>query len=115
MEPIVREAVLRLAPRLSTPFDSIESVRGWWDRRGEHEYDIVGSSRGGSPVAIGSSKWRDNAPFGARDSAVLAEGRGVIPRAGAAGLVAVAPRGAAAGVQADLVLDAGDLLGAWRA
>jgi hypothetical protein len=34
--------------------------------------------------------------------------------AGAAGLVAVAPRGAAFDVRADLVLDAADLLSAWR-
>jgi len=106
--------VLRLAPHLDTPFDSIESVGGWWDRRGEHEYDIVGSERGNTPVAIGSIKWRDKAKFGASDLAELAEGREVIPKAGAARLVAVAPRGVAAGVGADLVLDAADLLSAWQ-
>jgi uncharacterized protein len=115
IEPIVRDAVLRLAPRLGTPFDSIESIRGWWDRRGEHEYDIVGSARDGTPLAIGSIKWRARATFGGHDLAALAEGRAVIPRAGTAGLVAVAPRGAARGVDADLVLDAADLLGAWQA
>jgi hypothetical protein len=65
-------------------------------------------------VAIGSIKWRDKAKFGASDLAELAEGRAVIPKAGAARLVAVAPRGVAAGVGADLVLDAADLLSAWQ-
>jgi AAA+ ATPase superfamily predicted ATPase len=114
IEPIVRAAVLRLAPELDAPFDSIESVGGWWDRRGEHEYDIVGSSRGRTPVAIGSIKWRERATFGATDLAALAGGRAVIPRAAAAGLIAVAPHGTAAGIEADLVLDAADLLGAWH-
>jgi hypothetical protein len=86
----------------------------WWDRTGEHEYDIVGSARGGTPVAIGSIKWRERATFGANDLGALAKGRAVIPKAEAAGLVAVAPRGAAPSVDADIVLDATDLLGAWR-
>ena len=45
--------------------------------------------------------------------AELAEGRAVIPRAGAASLLAVTPRGAAS-VGADLALDAADLLSAWQ-
>jgi hypothetical protein len=106
--------VLRLAPHLDTPFDSIESVAGWWDRRGKHEYDIVGSARGSTPVAIGSIKWREKSMFVASDLAKLAEGRAVIPKASAARLVAVAPRGAASGVGADLVVDAADLLSAWQ-
>ncbi len=114
IEPIVRDGVLRLAPHLDTPFDSIESVGGWWDRRGKHEYDVVGSARGNTPVAIGSIKWGDRPTFPAVDLAELAEGRAVIPRAAGARLVAVSPRGAASGVGADLVLDAADLLSAWQ-
>jgi hypothetical protein len=114
IEPIIRDGVLRLAPHLEPPFDSIESVDGWWDRRGEYEYDIVGSARGSIPVAIGSIEWRERATFGANDLARLAKGREVIPKAGAARLVAVTPRGAASGVGADLVLDAADVLSAWQ-
>jgi AAA+ ATPase superfamily predicted ATPase len=114
IEPVVRDGVLRLAPHLDPPFDSIESVGGWWDRRGEHEYDIVGSARGRTPVAIGSIKWRERATFVVNDLARLAKGRAVIPKAGAARLVAVTPRGAASDVGADLVLDAADLLSAWQ-
>jgi len=50
-----------------------------------------------------------------RDLASLAMARSVVPHAERAGLVAVSPRGAAAGIDVDLVLDATDLLGAWRA
>lgn len=114
IEPIVREAVLRLAPKLPAPYDSIESVGGWWDRTGSHEYDLVGLDRTGAPIVVGSVKWRERSSFDARDLAELANARSVIPRAGGAGLLAIAPRGAHAGVRADLVLDADDLLDAWR-
>jgi len=114
IEPIVREAVLRLAPTLQAPYDSIESVGGWWNRTGSHEYDLLGLSRTGTPVAVGSIKWRERSVFGARDLAELANARSVIPGAGAAGLLAIAPRGARPSVRADLVLNAEDLLAAWR-
>ena len=114
IEPIVRQAVLRLAPRLDAPFKSITSIGGWWDRKGDHEYDLVGTDRSNEPVALGSVKWREGAAFDASDLADLATGRSVIPRAGAARLVAVAPRGVAPGVGVDLVLDASALLSAWR-
>lgn len=113
IEPIVREAVLRLAPGLPAPYDSIESVGAWWDRAGAHEYDLLGIGASGAPVAIGSIKWRERSAFGARDLAALASARSVIPRAGAAHLIAIAPRGARSGIGLDLVLSADDLLGAW--
>lgn len=71
----------------------------------------IGAS--GAPVAIGSIKWRERSAFGARDLAALASARSVIPRAGAAHLIAIAPRGARSGIGLDLVLSADDLLGAW--
>jgi AAA+ ATPase superfamily predicted ATPase len=114
IEPLVREAVLRLAPTLPAPYEAIESVGGWWDRTGAHEYDLLGCSATGAPVAVGSVKWRERSQFDARDLAELANARAVIPRAGAANLLAVAPRGARPGVPADLVLDAEALLAAWR-
>ncbi len=45
----------------------------------------------------------------------LANARSVIPRAGGAGLPAIAPRGTTPEVHADLVLTAEDLLATWRA
>jgi uncharacterized protein len=114
IEPIVREGVLRLAPRLPAPYDSIESVGGWWDRRGTHEYDLAGIGAAGTPVMIGSIKWRERSAFGARDLAQLAYARSVIPHAGTASLMAIAPRGTQSGVHVDLTLNADDLLVAWR-
>jgi hypothetical protein len=47
--------------------------------------------------------------------ATLAAARSVIPHAEAARLLAVSAHGVAPEVQADLVLDAADLLSAWSA
>jgi uncharacterized protein len=115
IEPIVREAVLRLAPRLADPLAGIESVNAWWERTGTHEFDLVGAGHDGLPLAIGSVKWRENMPFSDRDLVKLATARSVIPHAQQASLVAVSPHGVAPGVRADLTLDAADLLAAWQA
>jgi uncharacterized protein len=115
IEPIVREAVLRLAPRLDSPFSGIASVGAWWDRSGMREWDIVGTLHGHGPVAVGSIKWRGGKKFESHDLADLAAARAVIPHAESAQLLVVAPCGTAPGVRADLVLDAADLLSAWRA
>ena len=114
IEPMMRDAVLRLAPGLPAPCDTIESVGGWWDRTGAHEYDLLGLGGDDAVLAVGSIKWRERSLFDARDLAELANARSVIPRAGAASLLAIAPHGAQPGVRADLVLDANDLLAAWR-
>jgi len=113
IEPLAREGVLRLARSFGPPLDATESVEAWWDRKGLYEFDIVASARDSTPVAIGSIKWRTGSPFDARDLAELAAARSVIPYAGAARLVAVAPRGIAPGLRIDVALDATDLIGAW--
>lgn len=115
IEPVVRQALLRLAPRLPEPLAGIGAVNAWWERSGSHEFDLVGTRHDGVPTAAGSVRWRDNQPFSDRDLAELAAARSVIPHAERASLIAVAPRGAAPGVSLDLVLDAADLLGAWPA
>jgi hypothetical protein len=115
IEPIVREAVLRLAPSLAGPLAGIESVNAWWERTGTHEFDLIGAGHDGLPLAAGSVKWRENQPFNDRDLAKLAAARSVIPHAEQASLLAVSPHGVAPGVGVDLVLDAADLLTAWQA
>jgi hypothetical protein len=115
IEPLVREAVLRLAPGLQGALAGIESVNAWWERSGSYEFDLVGAGHDGLPLAAGSVKWRENQPFNNRDLAKLAAARSVIPHAERASLLAVAPRGTAPGVDVDLTLDATDLLGAWQA
>jgi uncharacterized protein len=114
IEPIVREAVLRLAPDMPAPLTSIESVNPWWERTGRYEFDVVGSGRNGLPLAVGSVKWREAPPFTDRDLAKLAIARSVIPHAERASLLAVSPRGLARGVSVDMVLNAADLLTAWQ-
>jgi AAA+ ATPase superfamily predicted ATPase len=115
IEPIVREALLRLAPGLAPPLAGIESVNPWWERTGRHEFDLVGAGHDGLPVAVGSVKWRESQPFSDRDLAKLATARSVIPHAEQAALIAVSAHGLAAGVGVDLTLDAADLLAAWTA
>jgi uncharacterized protein len=115
IEPLVREAVLRLAPRLDEALAGIESVNPWWERSGTHEVDLVGAGHDRLPLAVGSVKWRENQPFSDRDRAKLAVARSVVPHAERASLVAVSPRGVAPGVDVDVVLDAADLLGGWEA
>jgi hypothetical protein len=53
-------------------------------------------------------------PFTDRDLARLVAARSVVAHAERARLVAVSPRGVQPEVEADLVLDASDLLNAWR-
>jgi len=115
IEPIVRESVLRLAPRLRLPLSGIESVNAWWERTGRYEFDLIGAGHDRLPLAVGSVKWRESSAFNDRDLAKLATARAVVPHAERASLLAVSPLGAAHGVDVDVVLDAADLLAAWPA
>ncbi len=118
IEPVVREAVLRLAPQMTGPANQlagIESVNAWWERSGTHEFDLVGTGHDGLALAVGSVKWRESLPFSDRDLAKLAISRSVVPHAEQASLVAVSPHGVASGVSVDMTLDAADLLAAWQA
>lgn len=116
IEPIVRDAVLKLAGAdPAGALAGVESVNAWWERSGTHEFDLVGAGHDGLPLAVGSIKWRDTSPFGERDLTKLASARSVVPHAEGACLIAVSPQGVAPGVRVDMVLDAADLLAAWRA
>lgn len=113
IEPVVREAVLRLAPDLG-PLRDVGLVGGWWNRDNSTEVDVV-AAHGPLVRAVGSVKWRTATPFGADDAAGLRRVREVVPGADDAALVAVCPAGAAGDAEVDLVLRADDLLGAWAA
>lgn len=115
IEPLVRESVLRLAPRIGGQLEPVESVNAWWDRTGSREWDAVGTDHRDLPVIIGSVKWRENTPFDSNDLTELAAARSVIPHAEQAALVAIAPLGTRPDTPADLVLTASDLLSAWQA
>ena len=111
IEPVVRDAVARLAPSIPT-LASVTDVLPWWNRDNSVEVDIVASA--GSVVeALGSIKWRERRKFTAAELYDLATARSIVPHAGAAGLAIVCPAGVEAAVNADLVLSAADLLTAW--
>ena len=50
-------------PRPAGALAGIESVNAWWERTGTHEFDLVGAGHDGLPLAVGSVKWREAAPF----------------------------------------------------
>ena len=82
VEPVVREALLRLDPG-QRPADCRE-IGGFWTRDGRIEVDLVGGPDG--PVAssislIGSIKWREAKPFDHRDLAALAAQIPAVPGA----------------------------------
>lgn len=117
-EPLVREAVERLLAdeALSRRLGGARHVGSWWRRDHSVEVDLVGAD---APQPrrvgfIGSIKWRESEPFGARDLDDLAGLRAVVPGAGAARLLAISRAGFKTGVSADASLDPDDLLAAWR-
>ena len=114
IEPIVREALTRLAAD-DPALGGAEAVGGWWPRNNIPEVDLVGVAPAQRPARvpfIGSIKWRETAPFDARDLASLAAERSQVPGAGEAKLVAVARTSCEA--QPDAFYSASDLLRAWR-
>jgi AAA+ ATPase superfamily predicted ATPase len=117
VEPLVHEAISRLAPELPWPAADAEPgpVVGWWNRDNSREHDVVVPDATAKQVlAIGSVKWREGTPFTDRDLGHLAEGRHDIPGAARATLLAVCPTGSASGVRPDQILTPQDLLTAWR-
>ncbi len=112
IEPIVREAIARMAPSIEG-LTEIVTTEAWWDRVGRHEVDVVGSSLAGRVIAIGSIKWRDRRQFSAEELEELAANRAVVPGAGGAKLVAICPAGARSRANPEFVFDADLLLSAW--
>ena len=113
IEPVVHESVSRLAAS-DERLGDVEGVGGWWDRRNEHEFDVVGAARDGSVPLLGTVKWRSHKPVTAGEVAALAHGRAVVPGAASARLLVVCPAGTRADAGADVILGADDLLGAFR-
>jgi uncharacterized protein len=111
VEPVVRDAICRLAPDIATIAGTTE-VNAWWNRDHSVEVDIVATSAR-AVVAVGSIKWRPRSPFKRNELEALAASRAVVPHAARASLIAVCPAGFAEGVEADVALNAEDLLAAW--
>ena len=113
IEPVVHEAVSRLAAS-DERLGGVERVGAWWDRSNTNEFDVVGATQDASVPLLGSVKWRTRKPVTSGEVAALANGRAVVPGAASARLLAVCPAGARDDAGAHVVLDADDLLGAFR-
>ena len=118
VEPVVRDALANAAGNGGLPGRQVEAVGGWWNRRFEHQIDLVGADRG--PVAgqigfTGSIKWLET-PFDRRDLAALRADAALVPGfdADSTGLVVVSRSGAdlPAG-EVDMVWAAEDVIAAW--
>lgn len=111
IEPVVREAMFRLAPSLGWP--EVDAVAPWWDRTGQREVDLVVTRRRQGVAAVGTIKWRDRRPITTREVRELEAIRASVPRAAQSQLVGVCPAGASDSSALDVVLDAQGVLNAW--
>jgi uncharacterized protein len=113
IEPVVREAIVRLAPSLA-PLAEVVDSSAWWDRANTNEVDVVASSAHGRVIALGSIKWRERRQFSVEELEDLAAKRGVVPGAGGAALIAISPAGIRSRATPAVALDASHLLAAWK-
>jgi len=114
VEPVIREALLRIAPDLGYP--EVAAVGGWWNRQHNPQIDIVGMNGERHPgiAFVGSIKWHEARGFGMREYVDLV--RDVRYVAGVndeTALLAVTRTGTAAVEMPIRCLGPGDLLAAW--
>lgn len=113
IEPVVHAAISRMA-RQDRRLGGLVRVGAWWDRAGKHECDIAGAQRSGDVALLGTVKWRARQAVSSAELAALADARSVLPRAAGAQLAVVCPAGVRGGVEPDVLLDADDVLSAFR-
>jgi hypothetical protein len=116
VEPVIREALLRIAPDLGWP--RVQAVGGWWNRQNVPEIHLVGADRAEFADLIlfaGRIAWRSEKPFDTHDFSELARDISAIPGfEPETELIAVSR----AGVAADLPLRSiapDELMTAWQA
>lgn len=112
IEPIVREAIVRLAPNVDR-LAEVVSAGPWWDRAGSTEIDVVATTSKDLVAALGSIKWRERRQFSVEELGELAVGRATVPGAAGAALMAICPAGTRSRANPDLTFDAERLLAAW--
>ena len=115
VEPLVREALERLAPA-DDRLAGVGRVGGYWTRTNNPEVDLVGVDRHPRTRAVrfvGSIKWKERSPFSRSDLSRLLTHRAQVPGAEDARLTAVSRSGGSAD-GLDAVFSADDVLGAWR-
>ncbi|PGH48824.1 DUF234 domain-containing protein [Streptomyces sp. Ru87] len=116
VEPVVREALLRMLPDDEWP--ATEAVGGWWNRQNNPEIDLIGADR--EPVAggvhfVGSVKWLENQPFGRREYDALVRDMLAVPGTSPdTPLVAVSRSGVTDGLPLAAHWGPDDLVRAWR-
>jgi uncharacterized protein len=98
VEPLVREALLRLSVAGDATLEGARAVGSFWTRDNSVEVDLVGADRDEPPVErvrfVGSIKWRARAPMTGSDIADLVEkARSVAGSAASSRLVAVSRSG----------------------
>lgn len=114
IEPVVREALARLAPDLLPP--ETNAVGAYWTRTNDPEIGLVGADR--EPIAkritaLGSIKWQERRPFDDHDLARLIVHRSQLPGADEnTPLIAVGRAGVA--VEGTLAFTPDVLLTAWQ-
>jgi hypothetical protein len=115
VEPVIREALLRIAPELGWP--DVEAVGGWWNRQNNPEIDLVGADRASAANRIfftGSIKWQNAKSFDRHDHAALVRDMTSVPGADpATELIAVSRSGVAADVPLRLI-GPDELMAAWQ-
>lgn len=114
VEPLVRDAVNRLAATDDGVLAGTARVDAWWDRTGRVEVDLVGRRLDGSVSFVGTTKWRETKPVTASEVRHLAAARDSVPGATDAPLVVVCPASATPEANADLVLTAAEILSAYN-
>lgn len=114
IEPIVREALLRIAPDRGYP--EVRAVGGWWNRQNKPEVDIVGMSSNSRRVAfVGSIKWHQKHGFSRREYTDLVRDATYVPGVtDQTAMLAVSRTGALSDNLPVTGLGPEDLLAAWR-
>jgi AAA+ ATPase superfamily predicted ATPase len=114
VEPVIREAVLRIAPDLG--WLDVEAVGGWWNRQNSPDIDLVGANRDGVAskiLFVGRIKWHDSTAFDLRDHNTLVRDMGAIPGVGPQTVPIALSREPATDVPIR-TLTPDDLIDAWR-
>jgi uncharacterized protein len=114
VEPVIRDALLRIAPDLGYP--EVAEVGGWWNRQHNPEIDIVAKSdsRNAAISFAGSVKWHEKRGFGRREYTDLLRDVRYIPGADdQTPLLAVTRTGTADDNVSIRCLGPDDILNAW--